>query len=264
MIPDGSLLSRLKFFLQALADFVFPPQCYGCGAEIESGLICDACRLLLFTSEMDVCRYCGRPCLPDEQDCGRCRQEFFLSRVRAVGIYQPPFTGLIQALKYRGRTALVPLLGGALTLLLQQDSELRQADGICPVPLHPARLRERGYNQSYLLAREVAAATGIPLVDPLYRRRNTRSQTEMRDDAARLENVRDAFAVKPGVSFQGNRLILVDDVMTTGATLSAAAGELLRAGAGTVMGLVLAAAFPRPAGGSDCRAASGKAAGKPV
>ncbi|MEO0051011.1 MAG: ComF family protein [candidate division WOR-3 bacterium] len=242
MSLDGSILSRLKFFLQALSDFVFPPVCCGCDEEIESGLICDSCRLLLFNSELGVCQRCGRPCLPDEQICGLCGQECFLSRVRAVGLYQPPFSSLIQNLKYQGKTGLVPILGGAMALLVRQDSELSRADGICAVPLHPARLRERGYNQAYLLAQEVAAITGVTLLDPLVRRKNTRSQIEMKDETARKRNVQDAFAVKPGVRFQGERLILVDDVMTTGATISAAAGKLLAAGAGAVMGLVLAAA----------------------
>ncbi|MGC8797161.1 MAG: double zinc ribbon domain-containing protein [candidate division WOR-3 bacterium] len=241
----GLVLSRLKYFLRAFADFVFPPVCFGCNAEIESGLLCPSCQLLLFSSELDVCVRCGRPCLPNEKVCGRCNLEFNLSRVRAVGVYQPPFTGLIHALKYHEKTALVPVLGNALALLVRQDSELNRADGICAVPLHPARTRERGYNQSYLLAREVSAITGIRLYDPLVRKKNTPSQTEMKDEQARLENVRDAFGIKPGVRFNGERLILVDDVMTTGSTISAAAAPLRTAGVGDVMGLVLAAAVVR-------------------
>ncbi|MEO0019047.1 MAG: ComF family protein [candidate division WOR-3 bacterium] len=243
MSSSGSILSRVGFLFRSLADFLFPPVCFGCDEEIEEGLICDSCRLLLFTSELDVCCRCGRPCLPDAGVCGRCKLPLSLSRVRAVGVYQPPFQGLIQALKYLEKTALVPVLGGALALLFEQDSQLKRADGICSVPLHPARLRERGFNQAYLLAKEVSNITGLPLLDPLIRKRNTESQTKMKDDAERMENVQDAFMVKPGVKFQGERLILVDDVMTTGATISAAANELLKAGAADVMGLVLAAAI---------------------
>lgn len=245
MTVSRSALNRVKIFLRAIADFIFPPLCYGCDSEIESGLLCESCRLLLFTSELDVCIKCGRPCLPDEKLCGRCDLEFNLSRVRAVGCYQPPFTGLIQAFKYAEKTALVAVLGDALTQLVYQDSELKRADGICAVPLHPARIRERGYNQAYLLAARVAMNTKIPLLNPLIRKKNTRSQTEMRDDQARQDNVRDAFAIQSGVQFNGKRLILVDDVMTTGATISAAAAQLRSAGAGEVMGLVLAAAIVR-------------------
>lgn len=233
----------VKFLFRSLANFLFPPICFGCNEEIEEGLICDSCRLLLFTSELDVCRRCGRPCLPDYWVCGRCQIPIALSRVRAVGLYQPPFSELIQALKYRQKTALVSVLGGALALLLEQDSELKSADGICAVPLHPARLRERGYNQAEFLAKEVAKVTQIPLLDPLVRIRNTKSQTDMKDESARMKNVLNAFTVKPNVRFNGERLILVDDVMTTGATISAAAKELRGAGAGEIMGLVLAAAI---------------------
>jgi ComF family protein len=263
-MSGGPVLNRLRFLLRALADFVLPPVCLGCDSEIESGLLCESCRLLLFTSELEVCDRCGRPCLPDEKFCGRCNLEFNLSRVRAVGLYQPPFTGLIHALKYQEKTALVPVLGNALAQLVRQDSELRRADGVCAVPLHRARIRERGYNQAFLLARAVAAVTGMPLFDPLMRKKNTRSQTEMKDEQARRENVRDAFGIKPGVRFRGERLILIDDVMTTGLTLSAAAAPLLAAGAGEVMGLVLAAVSFQKDKSSGCRAARETRAGVPV
>lgn len=243
MSASGSILSRVGFLFRALADFLFPPVCFGCDEEIEKGLICDSCRILLFTSELDVCCQCGRPCLPDAGVCGRCELPLSLTRVRAVGVYQPPFQGLVHALKYFEKTALVPVLGGALALLIKQDSQLNRADGVCAVPLHPARLRERGFNQAYLLAKEVANITGLPFFDPLIRKRNTESQTKMRNDSERMENVQNAFEVRRGVKFRGERLILVDDVMTTGATISAAGRELLNSGAEEVMGLVLAAAI---------------------
>ncbi|MGQ9677954.1 MAG: phosphoribosyltransferase family protein [bacterium] len=232
----------IKTLLRPFLDFLFPPVCLGCDEEIDEGLICDSCRLLLFTSEMDVCRQCGRPCLPEKGECGGCYPPLALSRVRAVGVYGPPFSGLIQALKYNEKTSLVPLLGAALALLIEQDSGLKQADMICPVPLHPARQRERGYNQATLLAAEAARITQIPFVDPLIRKKNTASQTNQVNNEERSKNVRGAFRVKDGERFDGMRLILVDDVMTTGATISSAAQELRAVGAAEVMGLVLAAA----------------------
>lgn len=263
MSPFGWVYTRLKWLLRCLADFVFPPVCYGCDAEIESGLICDSCRLLLYTSELDVCSRCGRPCLPDDRLCGNCAPPLALSRIRALGLYAPPFRGLIHALKYQEKTALVPVLGGALALLVHQDIRLRQADGICAVPLHPARQRERGYNQAHLLAWEVARITGIPLVEPLARIRNTKSQTDQPNERARVENVRAAFRLKPGENVEGKRLILVDDVMTTGATLSSAAEELRKGGAVEVMGLVVAAAVSSKER-SGCRGTPGMRAGTRV
>lgn len=166
-----------------------------------------------------------------------------LSRIRAVGLYQTPFPELIHALKYLQKTALAPILGGALALLLEQDTQLKSADRISAVPLHPARLRERGYNQAYLLAQEVARLTEIPLFAPLVRRKNTPSQSKQKDEASRRKNVANAFRTKSGVRVAGMRIVLIDDVMTSGATLSAAGGELRRAGASEVMGLVVAVAI---------------------
>jgi predicted amidophosphoribosyltransferase len=134
------------------------------------------------------------------------------------------------------------VLGGALARLVESDPDLSRADLLCPVPLHPVRLRERGYNQSELLAREVAAAVGVPMVDCLVRRRNTRTQTGLDDDRARQRNMRGAFAVPPGFRLEEKVVVLLDDVTTSGATLDAAARQLLKAGASSVLGLVVAAA----------------------
>jgi ComF family protein len=234
--------SSLSFLVRAVADFVFPPICYGCDEDAESGLVCDACRLLLFTSELDVCPKCGRACLGE---CGRCDTPLALSRVRAIGFYGAPFRGLIHALKYREKTKLADLLGRALAGLASQDTELQQAGVICPVPLHPARQRERGYNQADLLARVVATETATGFADVLVRCRNTPSQTTQPRHEDRKRNVEGAFQLKRGASVAAQRVILVDDVTTTGATLDAAARPLLDAGAASVMGLVVAAAGPR-------------------
>ncbi|MEO0078053.1 MAG: ComF family protein [candidate division WOR-3 bacterium] len=230
----------LGFLFRALADFFFPPICYGCEEEAEQGLVCDSCRLLLFTSELDVCPNCGRACV---EKCSRCGENL-LSRVRALGPYAEPFRGLIHALKYREKTRLAGLLGQALATLTLQDTELRQADVVCAVPLHPARQRERGYNQSELLARVVSGETGIVFVDALLRKRNTPTQTSQSGIAQRRRNVEDAFRIRPGVNVAGARVVLVDDVTTSGATLNAAARHLFVAGARDVMGLVVAAASP--------------------
>lgn len=165
-----------------------------------------------------------------------------LARVRALGRYAPPFLGLVQALKYRNNTALVRLLGRALCGLAESDPELGRADIICPVPLHRTRLRERGYNQAELLAREVGAGTGIRYEDLLVRLRNTPTQTRLANDAARQANVRGVFALRPDVRLERARVLLVDDVTTSGATLDAAGRRLLAGGAGMVVGLVIAAA----------------------
>jgi ComF family protein len=234
--------SSLGFLLKSLADFAFPPICYGCDSEIEAGLVCEACRLDLFTHELAVCSKCGRPCTPSTNRCGQCATPFSLSRVRGLGLYVPPFDKLIQAFKYSGKTKVGELLGQALAALVRQDEVLSTADAVCPVPLHPARLRERGFNQSLLLAAAISMSTRIPLAEFLARTKNTATQTAKTSPEARLKNLAGAFRLRPDAGTSGKRVLLVDDVMTTGATLDQAAQELLKGGAASVLGVVIAAA----------------------
>ena len=234
--------SSARFLLKSLTDFVFPPICYGCDSEIEAGLVCEACRLDLFTHELAVCPKCGRPCTRTAETCGQCREEFSLSRVRGLGLYVPPFDKLIHAFKYSGKTKVGELLGQAMAALVQQDEVLSTADAVCPIPLHPARLRERGFNQSLLLAAAISMSTRIPLAEFLARTKNTATQTLKTSPEARLKNLAGAFRLRPDADVRGRKVLLVDDVMTTGATLDQAAQELLKGGAVSVPGVVIAAA----------------------
>ena len=242
-----ALASSVRFLLKSLADFVFPPLCYGCDTEIEEKLVCEGCQLALFTHELAVCPRCGRPCASSARSCGRCDTPFNLSRVRALGMYAPPFDKLIHAFKYSGKTKVGELLGRALAALVEQDEVLSAADAVCPVPLHPARLRERGFNQSLLLAAAISMSTRIPLAEFLTRTKNTATQALKTNPEARLKNLAGAFRLKADASVDEKRVLLVDDVMTTGATLDQAAQELLKGGAASVLGAVVAAAH---AGGS--------------
>ncbi len=234
--------SSARFLLKSLADFVFPPICYGCDSEIEAGPVCEACRLDLFTHELAVCPKCGRPCTRTAETCGQCKEEFSLSRVRGLGLYAPPFDKLIQAFKYSGKTKVGELLGQALAALVRQDEVLSAANAVCPVPLHPARMRERGFNQSLLLAAAISMDSGIPLADCLVRRKNTSTQTMKTSPEERRKNLERAFRVRPEAGIAGKTVLLVDDVMTTGATLDQAARALLKGGAASVLGVVIAAA----------------------
>jgi ComF family protein len=237
-----ALASSLRFLLKSLADFVYPPICCGCDAEIEEGLVCEGCRLALFTHELAVCPKCHRPCTRTAETCGQCDTQFSLSRARALGLYVPPFDKLVQAFKYSGKTKVGELLGRALAALVQQDEVLAAADAVCPIPLHSSRLRERGFNQSLLLAAAIAVSTRISLAEFLVRPKNTPTQTRKTKRKDRLKNVAGAFRLRPGSDVDGKTVLLVDDVMTTGATLDQAARELLRGGAASVLGAVVAAA----------------------
>jgi ComF family protein len=174
-----------------------------------------------------------------------------LDSVRVRTTFEGPAASAIHALKYSGVARLADPLG-ALLAQAWPESGLA-ADLICAVPLHPQRQTERGYNQSALLARRVASLTGLPYVDDAVARvRHTETQTHL-DAQARRENVAGAFAAN-SQRVDNLSIALVDDVLTTGATLAACAGALRASGARSVYGLVLASAVyyrVADAGGRD-------------
>ena len=234
------LRDKLAYFFKALFDFLFPPICLGCDKEIETGLICYQCANQISTSALGVCARCGYP-LKYYESCKNCRTDVILPRTRALGGYTEPFSPLIHALKYQGKQSLAKIFSKGLTGLLNSDPILKQADAIIPIPLHPARQRERGYNQTELLGLELSRQTCIPIINALKRKKNTKSQTTL-NPAKRQENMRGAFVVKNSSLVLNKKVILIDDVMTSGATISSAAQTLLNAGVYEVYGLVVARA----------------------
>jgi len=169
--------------------------------------------------------------------CMPCRAKRHLLRVRAFGRYDGRLREAIHALKYGKRLALADPLGTALANVVSGDPILRAADVLVPVPLHPGRWSERGFNQAEELGRVAARRTAIPLRRLVVRVRPTAPQTEL-DEEERRRNVRDAFAVSGAAA--GLRVLLVDDVVTTGSTLRECARALRRAGARDVYAAVVA------------------------
>jgi ComF family protein len=152
------------------------------------------------------------------------------------GLYGGALRGLIHLFKYAG----VKPLAAHLARLIREGCPLdRRYDAVVPVPLHWRKRWERGYNQSELLAREIARHRGIPLVNAVRRRRATSTQAGL-SHSARRRNVAGAFAVKDRGPIAGKRILLVDDVMTTGATASACGAALKAAGAASVTLLTIA------------------------
>lgn len=232
------MLQNLRRVGAALVDFTFPLRCTGCGSW--DTLLCDGCRANLPAIAPPFCARCGAP-QPDGPlgVCPNCMRNPLTSLDAAVACYR--FEGVIQHaihdLKYRGISALAVPFGELLGAQLAE--RFPAATVVVPVPLHPARQRARGYNQALLLARAAAAAAALPLWDDLLvRTRDTPSQTAL-NAAGRRQNVRSAFACqRPEVAGQG--VILVDDVITTGATLDACAATLKAAGARSVWACTLA------------------------
>jgi ComF family protein len=163
--------------------------------------------------------------------------------MRGVVFYGGPIAFAIQGFKYQGRTALSRPLGAFLAGYLR--SHALRFDLLVPVPLHPDRLALRGYNQSELLALDVAKVSRLPVrTDLIYRARHTQPQATL-NRKQRLENVRDAFLPGQAGLLQGERVLLIDDVCTTGSTLKACAQALHQAGAGDIWALAVARARPK-------------------
>ena len=231
--------TRVDRWFSALLDLLYPPHCVAC--ERLGSWLCAQCIETIPLLKPPICQRCGRP-TAQAGLCDVCRSNpSRLSGIRSVSAHAPPLLEAVHALKYEGLRALADPLGEVLA------GHWRRAplpvDVIVPVPLHERRQRQRGYNQSLLLARALAQRVGIALQErSLTRERNTRSQVGLSPDE-RWSNVWGAFRCR-GDDLRGSRVLLFDDVMTTGATLEACASPLLEAGAKEVWGLTLTRATP--------------------
>jgi len=214
--------------------------CLLCGAGAGAQSVCAACHAELPWHRQPQCPQCALP-TPGGQICGAClKQPPAFDRTHAALAYAFPLDRLIPRLKYQGALAIVPALG---TCLAETVAALPPPDRLIPVPLHPARIRERGFNQATEIARVVARQLRLPLdTGHCQRIRHTPPQMGLKHDA-RQRNVRGAFACSDEVG--GRHIALIDDVMTTGTSLDELAATLKRAGAREVSCWVVARTLPR-------------------
>ncbi|MBX9810854.1 MAG: ComF family protein [Burkholderiales bacterium] len=225
--------NRLDFIQRLLSQ-----ACLLCGAASRHALLCHDCDSELPRLPTMRCATCALP-IPDGDICGGCLEHPpRYDRVTAVFAYDFPVDALIQAFKYGGNLAVAAVLGEALGKAVAEH-----ADFIIPMPLSSQRLRERGFNQALEIARRVSGMTGIPVLSDACRK-----VTETRPQAAlpwkeREKNVRGAFVCD--ADLDGRRIAVIDDVMTTGATLNELAKNLRRAGAAHISGWVVARTLPR-------------------
>jgi ComF family protein len=247
----------------SLFSVIFPSSCPLCSQELyEAGLtgVCRACWESLAPWNGPACAQCGLPFTSERAldaepaVCALCRNEAFdFDRARSYGLYGGNLRAAILQLKFQRRERLGRRLGALMAPSWRdlEDSGAGEAAVLVPVPLHSTRERERGFNQAELLARGLSAMlarsrnTLAPRVEPraLRRTRATPPQTGL-SLSARRENVRGVFAVSDPARVRDLVIVLVDDVMTTGATLSACASALKGAGAAAVLALTLARATP--------------------
>jgi len=237
-LPEG-----IREVGRALLDFVYPPHCLGCGRAMgEVGeYLCGRCWEEILAPVPARCGRCSCPLETAAPGCANCASwESAFERAVVLGRFGGAMQPAIHALKFRQQRNLGQefgrRMGGALGRVLQA------VDLLVPVPLHPARERERGYNQSLCIARGLAEVLEIPVDSRLVKRRvNTRQQAKL-DVPQRQANMRDSFGCA-GPLPEHRCIGLVDDVLTTGATLDACARVLVRAGARQVWGLALASPF---------------------
>lgn len=217
--------------LAAPLPWLFALRCLVCGERGAHGRdLCAACHAAL-PWQGPACRRCALP-LPQAGECGHCLQAACsrggppLAEVHAVFDYAFPLDRLLPRLKFHGDFAAGRVLVQAMA---ERCARLPRPDAIVPVPLHRARLRQRGYDQALELAKPLARALRLPLAGELLRRCKTTTAQSRLDADARQRNLRGAFTVASHAALPAH-VVLVDDVMTTGATLHAAADALRRAG----------------------------------
>jgi len=214
-----------------------PGQCAVCRAW-PAQPVCEAC-VARFAQPRPRCRRCALPVAEGVAECGRCLNAPPLDACHAALSYEYPWSALIAQYKFGGQAGWAGSFATLMRSAPWVEPALDQADLVLPMPLSRERLAERGFNQALVLARALAprkAHAGL-----LLRVRHTLAQTAL-DRQARLANVRGAFAVEPlrAAQLRGQCVVLVDDVMTSGASLFAAAQALRQAGAARITGLVIA------------------------
>lgn len=237
--------------LDKIYDVLFPQDCIYCEGERRTGgvFLCNLCRKDVALISRPYCNRCGRPLDTSYEfsheafECAPCRKDAsYFDQARSLGIYEAALKQLIHHFKYNKQPAVMREIAPLLQAYFREPNEFHGEFWVVTVPLHVRKLRNRGFDQSYLIAREIAEIINMPLrADILARVKETEPQASKHKND-RLKNVRDAFIVNRPEEVRGRDLLLVDDVFTTGATLNEAARVLKKAKAGRVLAFTVARA----------------------
>jgi ComF family protein len=240
--------------LDAVTSVLFAAPCRICGQILTNASripICTDCLAGFERITPPLCECCGRPFASRVADqaikplCRLCRVEFFaFERARSFAIYNDTLFEAILLMKYDEVTRLGTWFAERIAGCVASDPGEWRADVVVPVPLHPERRRERGYNQAELIARPLAKRLGLKVNARLLTRIKPRPPQLLLSRSERWKSVHGAYATPDGARVDNLRVLLVDDVMTTGATLDACARALKKAGASKVLGLTVARLVP--------------------
>ncbi len=241
--------TRIVDGLRASSNLLFPPVCAFCGASLDPALpprplLCGACKARLIAPRRAACRRCASP-LPQfwgqSDRCPRCRnRRYYFDRAEALGDYRGHLRQAVLWMKRHPYEPLTRAVGALLADLVSSELEPWQPDVVIPVPMHWWRRLKRGTNTARVLSAAVAQQLALPMSAGVLRcRRKSRKQGTLRPDE-RLRNIRGAFCISSGYDITDKRVLLIDDILTTGATASEAARMLRRAGAAGVAVAVVA------------------------
>jgi competence protein ComFC len=269
MLSSTAVRRRFRPLLSSVGDAVlstlFPANCRICDNFLTRATrvpLCDECLGSFERMPVMTCDLCGsaiqapfassieqihNPAATGVPACHFCRsRKYHFNRARSFAFYEGQLVPAILLLKFEQIEPLGAWFAQRLYELIQQEKDLLQTDIVVPVPLHRARQRERGYNQADLIARPLARRLRLPCRSILLTRTRPRPDKLVLSATERWESVRGAFATRPGSEVDNLRVLLLDDVLTTGATLDACAQALRSAGARSVIGLTIARAARPP------------------
>lgn len=238
------MMSGIRSFAHRLLNVLYPPRCVAC--EAPHTFLCSACRAEFYYLTPPWCRKCGYPKVSENATCIQCQSHPFqaLNLIRSVAFFEVgPLQKAIHRFKYQNLQAVKDDFAALMATCYKQNQDQTdiRADVIVPVPLHPSRQKMRGYNQSDLLAQSLGVQLHLPVDNKTLRRvRKTATQAQL-SLTQRKHNVAQAFQCL-SQQLAGYRILLIDDVCTTGATLDACAQALKDARAEAVYGLTLARA----------------------
>ena len=240
----------------AVVSVFFPSECRICERLLTSASrvpLCEECLASFERVPNIICEVCGRP-LPglaqkegEQLLCPACQNRTYaFDRARSFAVYEDAVVRAILLLKFEQIEPLGAWFAEQLAEVVRAERERLAGDVVVPVPLHRERERERGYNQATLLSKPLARKLQLPHQAVLLMRTRARPEKQVLTLEERWQSVRGAFATRPGIQVDNLRVLLVDDVLTTGATLDACARALREAGAKSVIGLTVARAVRNP------------------